>query len=433
MLHKARTISWAIGLNLMVVFNSQGGWTAYQSPTLQALSDVYFADSLSGWVCGVEGIFGTADGGTTWVQQYSAQYSWPFYPRLGGISRRECWATGRGDTLLHTTDGGTSWTKRSLAPVLDSMVLQGICFLDSLHGWVLSPRANHEYILRTVDGGTSWQVVGLPQGFFTLCSFVDPLDGWISGYDFVFRTTDGGKTWGLVSYVYNRAVDLQFLNDSVGWISEDGPVISTAVMKSSDGGQNWAFQLWFSPSDLTTHLFFANTLQGWVVQFSWADPVGAQIWHTNDGGSSWDMQFVYNPSFYYRPWRVFFANPRHGWIVGERGIILRTSDGGVTSTPGWNVEIPQQTTLRQNFPNPFNPETQIHFELPQDNSVRLVVHDLLGREVATLVNEFRKAGKYDVVFTAGNLASGVYFYRLQAGTFSDVKKLLLLRRTGNCN
>lgn len=89
--------------------------------------------------------------------------------------------------------------------------------------------------------------------------------------------------------------------------------------------------------------------------------------------------------------------------------------------------LPTQYALAQNYPNPFNPETHIHFELPQDGPVRLVVYDLLGREVATLVNEFKKAGRYDAVFAAGNLASGVYFYRLQANTFDDVKKLLLVR------
>lgn len=89
--------------------------------------------------------------------------------------------------------------------------------------------------------------------------------------------------------------------------------------------------------------------------------------------------------------------------------------------------MPTSFMLAQNYPNPFNPETRIYFELPVDNSVQLVVYDLLGREVATLVNEFKKAGRYDALFNGGGLASGVYFYRLQAGTFNDVKKLLLLR------
>jgi hypothetical protein len=87
---------------------------------------------------------------------------------------------------------------------------------------------------------------------------------------------------------------------------------------------------------------------------------------------------------------------------------------------------PLRFVLKQNYPNPFNPQTSIHFELPEDRHVRLVVYDLLGRQVVTLVNEFKKAGKYDVVFNAKNLASGVYFYLLQAGTFHDVKKMLSL-------
>jgi len=89
--------------------------------------------------------------------------------------------------------------------------------------------------------------------------------------------------------------------------------------------------------------------------------------------------------------------------------------------------LPNEYLLAQNYPNPFNPTTQIHFELPEDGSVRLFVYDLLGREVATLLNEFKKAGRYDVTFVATNLATGVYFYRFQAGAFHDVKKLLLLR------
>ena len=72
-------------------------------------------------------------------------------------------------------------------------------------------------------------------------------------------------------------------------------------------------------------------------------------------------------------------------------------------------------------------ETHIRFELPKDDHVRLVVCDLLGREVATLVSEFKLAGRYDITFAPMNLASGVYLYRLQAGSLNDVKKLLLLR------
>jgi len=307
------------------------------------------------------------------------------------------------------------------------MVLQEICFVDSLHGWVLSPRANHEYILRTVDGGTSWQVLGLPQGFFTLCSFVDSLDGWISGYDFVFRTTNGGYDWEEVSAVYNRATDLQFLTDSIGWITEDGPVLSTALRKTSDGGLNWSIQFWFPLSDLTTRLFFIDALRGWVVPFSWGDPVGAQIWHTSDGGSTWDLQFVYNPPFYFRPWRVFFSDPRHGWIVGEQGIVLKTIDGGVTSVFDQDIQIPKQATLRQNYPNPFNATTTIEFNLSEPTLVTIKTFDLLGRYIATLMEEKRWRGTHRVTWDASALASGVYFILLSTSQGTQLMKAVLMR------
>lgn len=86
-----------------------------------------------------------------------------------------------------------------------------------------------------------------------------------------------------------------------------------------------------------------------------------------------------------------------------------------------------QYNLSQNFPNPFNPTTVISYQLPEYSRVKLKVYDLLGREVATLVNGNKPAGNYKVEFNAGKLVSGVYFYRMEAGTFSQTKKLLLLK------
>jgi len=99
----------------------------------------------------------------------------------------------------------------------------------------------------------------------------------------------------------------------------------------------------------------------------------------------------------------------------------------ITSVESFSNQIPLNFGLEQNYPNPFNPDTRIHFELPHDSPVRLTIYDLLGRDVAIVVDGYTKAGRYDVTFTAKNLPSGVYFYRLQAGTFNDVKKFVLLR------
>ena len=91
------------------------------------------------------------------------------------------------------------------------------------------------------------------------------------------------------------------------------------------------------------------------------------------------------------------------------------------------VNIPNEYALGQNYPNPFNPITMIKYQLPANGFVSLKVYDVLGKEVATLVNEYKVAGYYDVEFNATNLSSGVYFYKLQAGNFVVTKKLLLTR------
>ena len=89
--------------------------------------------------------------------------------------------------------------------------------------------------------------------------------------------------------------------------------------------------------------------------------------------------------------------------------------------------IPKSFSLNQNYPNPFNPSTFISYQLPTNSHVTLKVYDILGREVASLVNDDKTAGTYKVSFDASRLSSGVYFYRLDAGTYSQTKKLVLLK------
>jgi len=83
--------------------------------------------------------------------------------------------------------------------------------------------------------------------------------------------------------------------------------------------------------------------------------------------------------------------------------------------------------LRQNYPNPFNPETKIQYSTPQSSFVTLKVYDLLGREIRILVNEFQQSGTYLVDIDASKLASGIYFYELKIGSFSKVRKMLVMR------
>ncbi|MBW7888725.1 MAG: T9SS type A sorting domain-containing protein [Bacteroidetes bacterium] len=89
--------------------------------------------------------------------------------------------------------------------------------------------------------------------------------------------------------------------------------------------------------------------------------------------------------------------------------------------------VPEKFTLEQNYPNPFNPATTIRYSVPSMQKIELKVYDLLGREVQTLVNELQSQGNYEVRFDASTLASGIYIYRLQSGSFVTTKKMMLIK------
>ncbi len=98
----------------------------------------------------------------------------------------------------------------------------------------------------------------------------------------------------------------------------------------------------------------------------------------------------------------------------------------ITDVPR-ETSLPLEFKLEQNYPNPFNPVTVIKFKVPSSQLMTLKIYDLLGREVATMVNEEKQPGSYEVKFDGSNLASGTYFYRLQAGSFVQVKKMMLIK------
>ena len=90
-------------------------------------------------------------------------------------------------------------------------------------------------------------------------------------------------------------------------------------------------------------------------------------------------------------------------------------------------ELPREYELKQNYPNPFNPSTMINYQLQIKNDVELSVYDLLGKKVATLVNQRQQAGYYQVEWDATGFASGVYYYRLEAGNFMQIRKMIYLK------
>ena len=89
--------------------------------------------------------------------------------------------------------------------------------------------------------------------------------------------------------------------------------------------------------------------------------------------------------------------------------------------------VPKEYVLEQNYPNPFNPATSIKFSIPKEGYVEMKLFDVTGREVAVLVSDPYKAGTYEIDFDASKLSSGVYFYRITAGEFTDTKKMILVK------
>jgi len=127
------------------------------------------------------------------------------------------------------------------------------------------------------------------------------------------------------------------------------------------------------------------------------------------------------------------------WKIVLTDILPASNDGALI---GWGIQFNNQTItgfgnqssnvpgrfyLHQNYPNPFNPVTKIKFEIPSGELVKLVIFDILGREIKTLVNSRMNPGIYEYEFDASRLSSGVYFYKMQAGEFNDVKKMLLIK------
>jgi hypothetical protein len=162
----------------------------------------------------------------------------------------------------------------------------------------------------------------------------------------------------------------------------------------------------------------------------------------SDHGSFWEWGYNavwliesykggdFNPGYHSTQDVVTSFNVEYYGKIARLAIATLGTVAGVTGPVASAIalnELPAQSSLSQNYPNPFNPTTKIQFTIVNRQSITLKLYDVLGRAAATLVNEVKQPGTYTVEFDGSNLASGVYFYRLQAGEFVQTRKLVLLR------
>jgi len=192
------------------------------------------------------------------------------------------------------------------------------------------------------------------------------------------------------------------------------------ILRTTNGGDNWIPEIFPVSGYRMNSIFFINN------NYGWAAGEYKIIEATTNGGISWNTQT--NPKLGTTFNSIYFTDSLTGWVVGDSGIILKTTTGGVlTNFSNISSEIPDKFFLSQNYPNPFNPRTIINYELGITNEVIIKVYDVLGNEVANLVNENKLAGIYEVEFDGSGFASGIYFYKLEAGEFSETKRMVLLK------
>jgi photosystem II stability/assembly factor-like uncharacterized protein len=362
-----------------------------------------------------------------------------------------------------TTNGGYNWSS------LSGGNLTGIFFINNLTGWVVGYPG---YIGKTTNGSSFTQQPTGIQDRLNEVFFINENTGWIAGGDFanevILKTTNGGTNWiSQTSGTANKLFSVYFINENTGW-AVGGPS-SPKILKTTNGGTNWISQ---NTAGITTPLYsvmFANENTGWAVAgyiggetiikttnggINWfsqssgdtrylrdcyvidtlravAVGQGGKIITTTNGGNNWN---VMNTGSSVELWAVDFPTDSTGYAVGSN-IVLKTTNGGLTFFNENSSNLPDGFFLGQNYPNPFNSTTSIKFRvastspypLKRGTPVTLKVYDLLGKDMRTLIYEELQPGTYSLHFDAGDLPSGIYFYRMETDRFSETKKLILLK------
>jgi photosystem II stability/assembly factor-like uncharacterized protein len=459
---------------LLKTFDAGLNWTKIGHPFSLSWDALAFADAQTG--IGLMHypsnynpymkIVKTVDGGLTWMPLSSSATN----RKLSSISLLKSGigiAVGDSGLVLRTTDNGVTWSSLFHNNLFEQMGVEfhSVQMLDDNIGFIVGQSGT---ILHTTDGGIGWDVQfsGTTNSLKSV-RFINSTIGYVVGYGgVILKSTDLGKHWLSQSWVTDTYLNSIYFIDEKKWIAVGDYGI---MMKTTNGGEDWTKNQIGSTNLYSIHLhsdtgvvvgwgsiynttdagvswikneccvskypksvYFTNSRNGYVVGSN------GLILSTTDGGFTWDKQNSGATQDFYG---MSFIDEKEGTIVGGSGAILRTTTGGVVGVSGdlsYNNPIPTKYSLSQNYPNPFNPTTNFQFSISNPPAgvhgtqagsqlTILKVYDVLGREVETLVNELLNPGTYNVKWDASRYSSGVYFYRLQSGSFTDIKKMVLMR------
>jgi photosystem II stability/assembly factor-like uncharacterized protein len=334
---------------------------------------------------------------------------------------------GGNDGVFLSTNNGTNWTK-----VSTGLPLGVKAAAISAEGKVLfagTPSASNtngiDGVYRSTDNGGSWARTssGLTNTHIHCFASIGTSLFVGTGGGGVFRSTNDGESWtavnaGLVDSFGIGVVASLVVSGSNLYAGRFG-----GVFLSSDNGETWSAANSGLPTEYQPDYAHCLAISGANL---FAAISGSQgVFLSSNGGSTWIEANLGLTNLAVVCLAVCGSNMFAGTYNG--GVWRRPLAEMVTAVEPIAGQPPHEFVLDQNYPNPFNPSTTIKYELPKSSEVRLSVYDLLGREVSVLVNEKREAGVHEVKCDGANLASGVYFYRLQAGDFVQSKKLIIVK------
>lgn len=407
----------------------------------------------------------TADGGTTWSPDArmtnASGISHQPSIAVSGPNVHIVWADYRNGNFdiyyKRSVNGGFSWSSDvrlttnsadQWAPVLavTGQILH-LVYLDYRGG------NTQVYYNASANGGLNWCCEGQPfantgnlQSLSLTVSGPDVhlVYGWTTGAVGYIRSTNGGFSWdfsGSISIAPSGGMNPSITSTGnivhVVWTDTRDGNPEIYYRASSNRGANW------SPAGrLTNDASLSESpdifVSGPYVHVVWQDNRSGnyEIYHklSLNGGFSWeaDTRLTNAPNASWWPSVGVYASKVHvvwrDFRDGHTEIYYkRNPTGNPVGITTINSQIPEDFGLSQNFPNPFNPKTIINFQLSMSSYVTLKVYDLLGRQVAALVNQEMKPGYYSVDFDGRDLTSGVYLYVLKAGDFTDTKKMIIAK------
>lgn len=413
------------------------GWTPQTSGVSSYLYSVKAVSQGVAWAAGANGVvLRTTNGGNSWSQAGGAQIGTADIYNIDASNDSVAFVTttpGTTTYIFRTTNRGVSW---------DTVFSQSGGFIDAIRMYsaangvaIGDPVDTLWTVLRTTNGGASWARIatepaqlegetGTQNGHSVYVPPVGAVRIWFnSGVGGrIYRTADGGTTWTTGIAPFAQTSNVVFNNASNGLATST----TNALARSTDGGLTWTSTP-VAGSGFMIACGTSGTSDFWYAR-------GATIYRSTDLGVSFSPSYVGTGTYVAMSFVTTGSNT-YGWAASSTGGIAAFNGTitGVSEQSHQLETLPKAATLMQNYPNPFNPSTTISYTLPTQANVRLKIFNLLGQEVANLVDANQDAGMHTIQWNgSANVASGIYVYRLETRTVdgrmnSSVRKMVLMK------